>query len=102
MVALCAVIGLCVACQSPPPRKHPHEGILALWRSYSALPDKRALAIAGDPDREWVAGAAGGEATRRDAERQALRECQARRLDRRLRVPCLLYATGDKIVWKGW
>jgi hypothetical protein len=86
------------ACVPSPPLQ-PHRGIESLWRQFTALPRERALALAGDPNGVWVAGAAGGAATRREAEQLALEQCHARRLERRLQVPCLLYATGEKIVW---
>lgn len=79
--------------------RRPHLGIEELWLQFQSLPPKRALALAGNPDGLWVAGAAGGEATRKAAEKRALAECGNRRAELRLQVPCLLYATGGKIVW---
>src|SRR5262245_26495378 len=78
----------------------PHPELAELWRSYKALPAERALAVAGDPHRVWVAGVAGGEPTPDEAEFAALAQCRQRRAARRLQVPCRLYAVGDEIVWK--
>ncbi len=69
------------------------------WRQYLELPDERALALAGDPDFLWVAGAASSRATRRDAEQGALEACAVRRQKRRLQAPCRLYAVGEEVVW---
>src|SRR5262245_32220124 len=78
----------------------PHPELAELWRSYQAMPAERALALAGDPHRVWVAGVAGGEPTPDEAEFAALAQCRQRRAARRLQVPCRLYAVGDEIVWK--
>jgi hypothetical protein len=97
-LALVLAIAASTACVASPPRQ-PHRGIEGLWRQFVALPRERALALAGDPDGVWVAGAAGGAATRKEAEQLALEQCHKKRLARRLQVPCLLYATGEKLVW---
>ena len=73
-----------------------------LWREYRTLPAERALAVAGDPKRKWVAGLVGGQPSAREAEEAALLSCQQRRLARRLQAPCRLYAVGDEIVWVEW
>lgn len=80
----------------------PHPNLEPTWRDYLALPAERALAVAGDPrgDR-WVTGYSGGNATRDQAEAEALLECQRLRGFRRLQAQCLLYAVGDEIVWEG-
>src|SRR5262245_33692714 len=78
----------------------PPTELAELWRNYQALPAERALAVAGDPHRVWVAGVAGGEPTPDEAEFAALAQCRQRRAARRLQVPCRLYAVGDEIVWK--
>lgn len=80
----------------------PHPDLAPAWREFLALPEQRALAIAGDPQRDrWVAGASGGHATRDQAEAEALLQCRMRRRARRLQAACLLYAVGDEIVWRG-
>lgn len=80
----------------------PHPDLTPVWREFVALPEQRALAIAGDPERDrWVAGASGGHATRDRAEAEALLQCQMRRRARRLQDECVLYAVGDEIVWRG-
>ncbi len=73
-----------------------------IWREFVALPNERALALAGDPARQWVAAASGGYASPTEAEEGALAECRRRRAARRMQAPCLLYAKGDEIVWKEW
>ena len=93
---------LAVGCAFSPPRDRPHRGIEALWRDFVALPRERALALAGDPDGLWVAGAAGGEPSKAAAEESALKVCADKRAARRMQAPCRLYATGEKIVWGAW
>ena len=90
---------LLTACATQKP-KAPHQGIESLWRQYQEISLPRALAIAGDPDREWVGAAAGGPgASQIEAEQSALAECKRRRIARRLRSPCRFYATGNQVVW---
>jgi hypothetical protein len=86
------------ACAAKPNAPDP---ILAkVWRDYRRLPDRRALAIAGNLRQDrFVSGASGGHATIPDAEAAALRECAARRLKLRQQAMCHLYAVGDEIVW---
>ena len=80
----------------------PHPDLAPVWRDFLGLPEQRALAIAGDPERDrWVAGAAGGYETRDQAEAEALLQCRMRRAARRLQAACVLYAVGDEIVWRG-
>jgi hypothetical protein len=80
-----------------------HEALTRVWSDYSELPDQRALAIAGELERNerWVAGASGGHASRRDAEEGALHECARRRQEQRMQDACRLYAVGDQVVWPG-
>jgi hypothetical protein len=66
------------------------------------MPDERALALAGDPELRWVAGASSGHASLQEAEQEALAECRRRRAQRRMQDPCRLYAVGDEIVWWSW
>ena len=92
-----------VACETTNARSLPHPGIESesLWRQYLEIPLPRALAIAGDPEREWVGGAAGGAgASQIQAKQSALAECRRLRLARRMQSPCRFYATGTQIVWK--
>ena len=80
----------------------PHSQLAPIWRDYRALPDQRALAIAGELRQDrWVAGASGGHARRQDAAEGALGECRRRREQRRLQAPCRVYAVGDEVVWSG-
>jgi hypothetical protein len=91
---------LALACASSGPS--PHPALAAAWREYQALPEQRALAIAGDPNLElWVTGATGGHATREQAEAEAIAQCRMRRAARRMQAACVLYAVGDEIVWRG-
>ena len=100
--ALALLFSLAVACISNPSREQPHRGIERLWSDFIALPQQRALALAGDPDGIWVAGAGSGEPSQAAAEKTALAACAAKRDARRMQSPCLLYATGEKIVWPAW
>jgi hypothetical protein len=80
----------------------PHPDLAPVWREFLALPAERALAIAGDPRRDrWVTAASAGHATRDEAETAALAQCRMRRGMRRIQAACVLYAVGDKIVWRG-
>ena len=80
----------------------PHPDLAPVWRKFLALPEQRALAIAGDPRRDrWVIAASAGHATREQAQAAALAECQKRRGQRRMQAACVLYAVGDEIVWRG-
>jgi hypothetical protein len=91
---------LLLACASPD--ASPHPALESAWHNYRTLPAQRALAIAGDPRRgPWVTAASGGNATRGDAEADALTECRVRRAARRMQAECVLYAVGDEIVWRG-
>lgn len=93
-VSLLAVLP---ACHGEGPR--PHRGLESLWRQFQQLQPARALALAGDPERIWVAGAAGGQETEAEARALALKECGARRHERRILAPCRIYAVGSEIVW---
>ncbi len=86
-----------VACGTP--RVPPHPNLDRFWRYYVELPDQRALVLAGDPKRLWVAGSAGGAETLSQAEERATQECKRRRLLRRLPGLCRTYALGDQIIW---
>ncbi len=77
----------------------PHRKLDRIWRQYSELAPKRALAIAGDPNRHWVGAAAGGAEAQADASDRALEECRRKRLERRMLAPCRLSAAGDEILW---
>jgi len=91
---------LLLACASEGPK--PPPSLTALWREFLSLPAERALAIAGDPRHgPWVGGASGGQATRDDAEAEAISRCLMRRAQRRMEAACVLYAVGDEIVWRG-
>ncbi len=85
------------ACVAPGPQVH--AGISELWRGFAGLSPKRALALAGHPDRAWVGAAVGGFPTQVEASDAALAECRRRRRERRMQQPCLLYAVGSEIVW---
>jgi hypothetical protein len=88
---------LALACAQPGSPLPPQSSFATTWRSYQALPPHRALAVAGSLRSErWVSGAAGGHATRADAESAALRECRRRRHEQRMQDPCLLHPEGDE------
>ena len=98
ILALSCAAGLAIGCARDVPRPA-HRSLASLWNDFMAMPEARALALAGDPDRLWVAGATGGHATEEMAEENALAECRRKRLARRMQAPCRLYATGDEVVW---
>jgi hypothetical protein len=99
-IALASTTALFLACASEV--ASPHPDLAPVWRDFLALPEQRALAIAGDPGRDrWVTAASGGHATRAGAEVEALSQCQIRRGARRIQAECVLYAVGDENVWRG-
>lgn len=77
----------------------PHRGMEELWRDFTRLAPRRALAVAGDPNSVWVGAAAGGFEVQEDASQAALEECRRKRRERRMQSPCLLYAVGNDVVW---
>ena len=78
----------------------PHPDLTRIWNEYRALPEQRAMALAGDPRRDrWVTGISAGHESSEEAEADALAECGRRRAQRRMRAACRLYAVGDEIVW---
>ena len=89
-----------LACAASGPQ--PHRGIEGLWRQFVQLPPKRALALAGNPERVWVAGAVGGLETQTEASTSALAECRRKRRERRMQAPCILYAVGNEIIWPSY
>ncbi len=100
LCALTACAAVFSACAAGPAA--PHHALAPVWRDYSALPEQRALAIAGELRHDrWVAGASGGHALPGEAEAAALRECQRRRVQQRMQAPCRVYAVGDEVVWPG-
>ena len=100
LCALTACTAVFSACAAGPAA--PHHALAPVWRDYSALPEQRALAIAGELRHDrWVAGASGGHAVPEAAETEALRECQRRRLQKRMQAPCRIYAVGNEVVWPG-
>lgn len=92
-------VGACTTSARTSSDDGPHAGIATLWRSYLEMPPERALALAGNPDRQWVAAASGGHDSRDEAEEAVLIECRARRAVRRMQAACRLYAVGGEIVW---
>src|SRR5262245_47958019 len=93
---------LAVCCCACATHRAPDRELGQVWRDYRALPDQRALAIAGELSRNrWVAGASGGHATSDAAKKAALRECALRRQRQRMQHACALYAIGDEVVWQG-
>ncbi len=93
------VVLLAVAACAMQGGRPPHRGLESLWRKYQALSPHRALAVAGDPDRAWVAGASAAQPSDDAAQAAALEECAAHRLERRMQAPCRIYAVGDRVVW---
>jgi hypothetical protein len=72
-----------------------------IWTQYEGLARSRALALAGDPTKVWVAGMAGGQASVAKAMEAALAACGKQRSRRRIQSPCLPYAEDTRIVWTG-
>jgi len=97
-VLLCLPIlaGSCASLRTLPK----HRDLQPMWSDYQKLPDSRALVVAGELRRnQWVAGASGGHSSVEDAIDEAMKECLARRSQRRIQAPCLVYAQGEEVVW---
>jgi len=92
------------ACTSPPGSAiaAPENplGATRLWHQYTELPALRALFVAGDPERVWVAGMAGGMGSLAEARREALAACERQRARRRMKDSCQPYAEGEAIIWR--
>jgi len=99
-VSVIAGAVLLLACVAK--RSAPHPDLTRVWRAFLALPEHRAMALAGDPRRDlWVSGASGGHESLAEAEESALSACRRRRAQRRMQAACQIYAVGDEIVWAG-
>jgi hypothetical protein len=61
------------------------------WQRYLALPEAKAIAVAGDLRGTYTSGIAWGEPTAGAAESRALARCQERRADRRIEAPCHMH-----------
>lgn len=94
--AAIAALALLLACAGTRSRGPDFD---RLWNEYAKLPDHRALAVCGDPERAWLAAAAGGASSPEAAKKRAIAECRVKREDRRMRAPCRIYAVGGEIVW---
>jgi len=101
-VAALALAG-CVALDSDPMGLHMREKTRfeSEWRRYVALPEAKALAVAGDPRGTYVSGIAHGEPSAEAAVARALVRCQERREDRRIEAPCRTYGIGNEVVEAG-
>lgn len=98
----CGIAGACLALafvQCRIPTAGPSGSLEPLWRDFQELPLRRALVLAGDPQRLWVAGMAGGLPSQARAVAVATEQCRAKRKQRRMREPCLVYAVDDEILW---
>jgi len=78
----------------------PPHGLARLWRQFLEMPEERAIALAGDPEKRWVVGVSSGQASLEAAEELALAKCMEQRAQQRMQDPCRLYAAGDEIVWR--
>lgn len=67
------------------------------WNAYLAMPEPKALAVAGDLDGVYVSGFAADADSEQHARDKAVRDCEDRRVDRRIADPCRTYAVGDRI-----
>jgi hypothetical protein len=70
----------------------------AEWQRYEALPEAKAIAVAGDLRGAYVSGIGYGEPTAGAAEARALTRCQERRADRRIEAPCRMHGIGNQVV----
>ncbi len=97
-----ATAGACAlaatACSTNGAASHPMAHT-RLWQQYEGLAESRALVVAGNPTKNWVAAMAGGQPSVRAALDEAMAECLERRAKRRMQASCRPYAEGKRIVW---
>ena len=64
------------------------------WKKYLALPQFKAIAIAGDINGVYASGVSHGQADWQVAVVEALKDCEARRKERGIAQPCSTFAIG--------
>jgi hypothetical protein len=69
----------------------------AEWSAYLKMAPRKAMAIAGDIDSQYVLGYSYAYVREDSAIEEALEACEERRADRRIDAPCRLYAFGDEV-----
>jgi len=90
-VAVALVFAGCRHAASPPPL----DDFDAEWKRYLALPQFKAMAVAGDTSGAFVCGTSHGRSSWRDALADAYAECARRRTERAISAPCRPFAVNN-------
>ena len=64
------------------------------WKKYLALPQYKAIAVAGDINGVYASGVSQGQSDWQVAVMLALKDCEARRKERGITQPCSTFAIG--------
>lgn len=76
----------------------PRGAFASAWHQYEMLQRHRAIAVAGEIDRNrWVVGMAGSARSADAAIEAALGECRKQRAQKRMKDSCKIYAVGDQL-----
>jgi hypothetical protein len=68
------------------------------WRRYLQFPPHKSLAFAGDVEGRYVIGYGFDEVSGHAAEYAALRDCEIRRVDKRIETECRTVAIDDEFI----
>jgi hypothetical protein len=68
------------------------------WKGYQERSGFKALAVAGDLGGTYVSGWTSEYREQKEATADALKGCEERRRDRRIRDECRIYAIGNEIL----
>lgn len=96
LIALVAWAAIAGSCTNGP---RPSRFELAYQR-YLSLPHQRAFVIAGDPEGIWVGGYGYGYRSALKAQDRAMELCNVRKHRVGEDAKCVVYALGNKVVWK--
>ena len=91
-----ALVVVATACSTT--SAEPRGEFRSAWRQYTKLQPSRAIAVAGEIQRNrWAVGMAGSAGSADAAIEAALGECQKQRAQKRMKDSCKIYAVGDKL-----
>ena len=100
-VTCIAVTAGCAQGRTADQPHRPQRVLEPAWHDYQALPEHKAMFIAGSPKKNrWVLGMAGGLRSLDAATAAASDECQERRIRQRIQPQCVPYAIGDDVIWR--
>lgn len=76
-------------------------GFEAEWKRYVALPQFKAMAVAGDTNGVYVSGTSHGRSSWQEAIAEAYALCEKRRTERGISTPCRPHAIGEPQTGRG-